>query len=73
MTFEYCETCKRVTLGGYFPAATSAMKAFLCSVCSAITYIDYKGEELCNEAWENDIKLRNEAVKLQPVYILKKN
>jgi hypothetical protein len=65
MTFEYCETCRRVTFGSYFPAATPAMKAFLCSECYAITYIDRYGQELCDEAWQNDISLRNEAVKLQ--------
>lgn len=72
MIFEYCETCNKVTPGGYFPSATVAIKAFLCNVCFAITYIDIADPRPCDETWKNDIKLRNEAVKLQPSYILKK-
>lgn len=65
MKFEYCETCKKLTGGGYFSSATKSIKAFLCSQCSAITYIDNESDPVSDEAWENDFRLRNEAVKLQ--------
>jgi hypothetical protein len=68
MTFEYCETCQRITNGGYFASATKSIKAYLCSRCSAITYIDNESDPVSDEAWENDFRLRNEANKLQLQY-----
>jgi len=67
MTFEYCETCKKVTFGGCFPSATLSIKVFLCSICNAITYMVYM-ETSDDEALIDDIELRNEAIKLQLQY-----
>ena len=67
MVFEYCETCQKITFGGYLSSATDAVKIFLCKNCFAITYIDIQGEEINDEAWGNDYKLRNESIKLQRI------
>lgn len=65
MIFEYCETCQKVSYGGYFASATKDIKVYLCRVCNAITYIDKEEVEVCSETWNNDYKLRNESVELQ--------
>lgn len=68
MIFEYCETCKKITYGGYFASATKDIKAYHCRECNAITYIDNESNPVSDEAWENDYNLRNKAIALQMQY-----
>jgi hypothetical protein len=66
MTFEYCETCKKITGGGYFPSADKDISIFHCRICGAITCITAKNYYF--KFYEYDVKLRNEANRLQLQY-----
>jgi len=63
MIYEYCETCRKSSSGGYFPSADKDIKIFHCRICGAITCIETKDYDF--KFYEYDIVLRNEAVKLQ--------
>lgn len=65
MIFEYCETCQKIRSGGYYASADKDIKIFHCRICNALTCIESKGNF---DFYEGDIKLRNEANKLQIQY-----
>ena len=67
MIFEYCETCKKMTGGKFMTVNSMNINTYLCGVCNAITYLNYAGDEF-TEIYEEDLKLRNEAIKLQLQY-----
>jgi len=63
VTFEYCETCRKISYGGYFTSTDKNIKIYHCRICYSITYLS--NNILHEDAWFNDFNLRNESIKLQ--------
>jgi hypothetical protein len=51
-----------MTIGLYMPIESKDIKIYQCRICSSLTYLNFSDDYI--DFFDNDIFLRNEAIKL---------